>query len=86
MWLDDNAYVKLVTTVLQNMPILTKRDTHDQYLALFWPITDRLIASSNHVPLLEFAEVLLAQGGASQKANLVSALYNKASGLYVLGN
>lgn len=77
MWLGESAYMKLVMTILQNMPLLTKRDVYDQNLALFWPITDRLIASSSQDPLLEFAKALLVQGGASQKANLISALYNK---------
>ncbi|KAK7065222.1 hypothetical protein SK128_006936 [Halocaridina rubra] len=77
MWLDETAHTKLVLTLFQNMLLLTKRDVHDQYLALFWPLTDRLIASSNHNLLLEIAKALLAQGGATQKANISSALYSK---------
>lgn len=79
MWLDESAYTKLVFTILQNMPMLTKKDTHDQFLTLFWPITDRLIASANDGILLEIADILVPRGcgEAPQKTNLVSALYNK---------
>lgn len=84
MWLDESAHVKLVLALLQNMTLLTKRDVHDQYLALFWPITDRLVASCSHEILLEFANALLAQGGSTQKANLSSALYSKYGASLIL--
>lgn len=76
-WLGPNECEKVVMTILQNMTLLSKRDTHDHHLELFWPITDHLIDLAVHQQLLEFASALIAQGGGPQKANLVSALYNK---------
>ncbi|KAK4315882.1 hypothetical protein Pmani_012907 [Petrolisthes manimaculis] len=81
-WLGEEECVKLVRTVLQNMPLLVKKDVHDQHLALFWPMTDRLAAAATHVRLLELAVALTSSTSQSsqistQKTNLATALSNK---------
>lgn len=74
--------MKLVRTVMQNMPLLVKKDVHDQQLALFWPMTDRLVTAATHVRLLELAAALTSPASLSsqittQKSNLTTALSNK---------
>lgn len=76
-WLGPKEREKVVITILQNMTLLAKRDAHDQHLALFWPITDHLVALATHQQLSDLAAALNIQSGGTQKANLVSALHNK---------
>lgn len=81
-WLGEDEFMKLVRTVMQNMPLLVKKDVHDQQLALFWPMTDRLVTAATHVRLLELAAALTSPASLSsqittQKSNLTTALSNK---------
>nr|XP_045587866.1 protein PAT1 homolog 1-like isoform X2 [Procambarus clarkii] len=76
-WLGESEHEKLVMNILQNMPLLAKKDAHDQHLALFWPITDRLVASSSHDRMIDLAAALNTQGTTPHKTNLASALCNK---------
>lgn len=76
-WLGESEYVKLVTAILQNMTLLAKKDIHDHHLTLFWPVTDRLVASASPSRLIDLAAALNTQGGGAHKTNLTSALYNK---------
>ncbi|XP_071528600.1 uncharacterized protein [Panulirus ornatus] len=76
-WLGESEYMKLVTTILQNMTLLAKKDVHDHHLTLFWPITDRLVASASPSRLTDLATALNTQGGGAHKTNLISSLYNK---------
>ncbi|KAK8387471.1 hypothetical protein O3P69_018196 [Scylla paramamosain] len=79
-WLGEGDQEHLVVTLLQNMTLLSRKDAHDQHLALLWPATDRLVATAAPNRLLELAAAFNNNSSAqvpSQKTNLAAALYNK---------
>ena len=82
-WLREGDQEHLVVTVLQNMALLSRKDVHDQLLALLWPATDRLVASAPPNRLLELAAAFNNSSSAgqlpSQRTNLAAALYSKVS-------
>lgn len=84
-WLGEGDQEHLVVTLLQNMTLLSRKDAHDQHLALLWPATDRLVATAAPNRLLELAAAFNNNSSAqasSQKTNLAAALYNKVRSLW----
>lgn len=79
-WLGEGDQEQLVVTVLQNMALLSRKDAHDQLLALLWPATDRMVATAAPNRLLELAAAFnnnSSTQASTQRTNLAAALYSK---------
>ncbi|CAL4173449.1 unnamed protein product, partial [Meganyctiphanes norvegica] len=84
-WLGENECEQLVVCVCQNLSVVAKRDTHDQYLVNFWPAADRLLSTSNSQRLMLLAQALLLTPHQGHKSNLQHALNNKFGMSLVVG-
>lgn len=80
-WVGSEEVEHFLATVVQNLGLLTKRDTHDGRLPLIWPLVDRFFSKALAATLLSFGLMMRAQFK-PQKGNFIPAVSSKVSSFF----